>query len=102
MIQRILGARAVPIPSRPLLILAIALMATGLSACGRRGPLEPPPVASGGAPVVPAAQPQDEDDADANSPMDAIPSVAPPPSQDRASRRGFTVPKRPFILDPLL
>ena len=65
---------------------AIALVALGLSGCGRRGNLEPPPGAAA--------------------------TQAPAPSQNAISGgldgskaqkpQGISPPKEPFILDPLL
>ena len=68
-------------------VLAVAIAALGLSGCGRRGNLEPPP-GSGQAPA-PATTNQ---------------SVIP---QGLDGGRGsdapvITAPKQPFILDPLL
>jgi predicted small lipoprotein YifL len=118
------------------LLVAAGLIAFVLAACGRRGPLEPPPDpaalaaqkqrderrqrqsgaradqgAPGGATAVetripPAAQtsrvegeppaPEDDD----NELPSMMPSIAPKPSTGR--KRGFVIPKEPFILDPLL
>ncbi|MBM1174997.1 LPS translocon maturation chaperone LptM [Microvirga arabica] len=73
--------------ARPLLIAGLVVLC--LSACGRRGALEPPPSAS-----APAAQP-------ASTVSDtALPS---PVGTPRSSPRlGYTIPDKPFILDPLL
>jgi predicted small lipoprotein YifL len=118
------------------LLIAASLLAFALTACGRRGPLEPPPdpaavaaqkqrderrqrqsgaradqAAPQGATAVetripPAAQtsrvegeppaPEDDD----NELPSMMPSIAPKPSTGR--KRGFVIPKEPFILDPLL
>ena len=82
--------------SRPLFcraVLIAGLLALGLSACGRRGALEPPPNAS-------ATQAQTEEQTTTN-PDAALPSPVGTPSRSRASR-GYAIPNKPFILDPLL
>jgi predicted small lipoprotein YifL len=65
-----------------------ALVALGLAACGRYGPLEPPPDAS--APAKPVAPAANASTADALNPQlkQKIPPIVPP--------------NQPFILDPLL
>jgi hypothetical protein len=105
------------------LIAVSGLVALAASACGRRGALEPPqtaaPVAAvhsdgvsgrrslpvsvglgGGAP---------EPDAAAVRAGDELSAAAVPPGgtdapveTSRGARRGYRVPKEPFILDPLL
>ncbi len=86
-----------PIPFRPLPILAVLILATALSACGRRGPLEPPPRA-----VAPAAN-VIADEPEAAPAEDALPSLAPPVAPgERGGRKPIVAPKRPFILDSLL
>ena len=70
------------------MIMVAGLIALTLSACGRRGALEPPPSAS--APAQPESTVSDT----------ALPS---PVGTPRSSpRRGYTIPDKPFILDPLL
>ena len=64
---------------KPLLIAALVLAAAGLSACGVRGPLDPPTQATG---TVPNKSPE-AGDAGENS------AAKPKPHED-------------FILDPLL
>ncbi|MCB8819733.1 LPS translocon maturation chaperone LptM [Microvirga rosea] len=74
----------------PRIVLIAGILALGLSACGRRGALEPPPDPS--APQQTTAQP---------SPGGALPSpVGTNPSNK--THRGFTIPKDRFILDPIL
>ncbi len=74
-------------------------LALGLSACGRVGPLEPPPGPAAGTPL-------------ASTPL-TMPDGSPVPgsAQDTALKNGFdsqgnpvATPgqKRPFLLDPLL
>ncbi|MBQ0821050.1 hypothetical protein KBI52_12610 [Microvirga sp. HBU67558] len=75
----------------PRAILVCGLLALGLTACGRRGALEPPPDAS-----AQAAETQTQTPAsDATLPS----PVGTPRSQ---ANRGYTIPNKPFILDPLL
>ncbi|HEX8665565.1 MAG TPA: lipoprotein [Beijerinckiaceae bacterium] len=120
---------SVPVSLRTL--AAASLIALALAACGRRGPLEAPPDAStaaaqrqrqggpamanptgaavAGQTEIPAvaqarrseATPPapDEDDAD-ELPSNIAPTPIPTPSAGR--KRGVTIPKEPFILDPLL
>ena len=89
-----------PFSLRPYLVIALVVAATGLSACGRRGPLEPPPRAAN--PVQTTLPETDE----AGNPIEeeaaAASSITPPIGQDKPPRRGFVAPKRPFIIDPLL
>lgn len=68
-------------------VLVAGLLVLGLSACGRRGALEPPPDAS-----APQVEQQASDQ--------TLPSPVGTP-RSKASR-GYTVPDKPFILDPLL
>ena len=76
--------------SRALLVAGIVIL--GLSACGRRGALEPPPDPN----AAPAQQ-----GADGTS---ASPGALPSPvgSPRRTSNRPITIPKTPFILDSIL
>ena len=61
-----------------------------LGACGRRGPLEAPP--DGRAlPASEAAREQDQG-----------PSTISPVGRPRGNRQPITVPKEPFLLDPIL
>jgi predicted small lipoprotein YifL len=69
-------------------VLVCGLIVLGLSACGRRGALEPPPGPAGA-----QAQPETTEQSTLPSPVG---TPRPKPS------RGYTVPKEPFILDPLL
>jgi predicted small lipoprotein YifL len=73
----------------PRAVLVCGLLVLGLTACGRRGALEPPPDTS-----AQAAETQTPtSDATLPSP------VGTPRSQPN---RGYTIPNKPFILDPLL
>jgi predicted small lipoprotein YifL len=112
---------------RPVLVcLAVLLLAGGLAACGRRGPLEAPPNAStrpaaGGStgtratttsgptgPAKLATQPQagttdtPEDEVQADPADSVLPTPTPAPPGTRRRGRAFDVPKEPFILDPIL
>jgi predicted small lipoprotein YifL len=69
---------------RPRALALAALVALGLSGCGRIGPLEPPPEAN--APPKPAPTAEES----ALSPQ-VKPKIPP-----------ITAPQQPFILDPLL
>ena len=114
---------------RPRTLVLLGLIAFSAAACGRRGPLEPPPAA---APVV---QPQAGTGAggvrpksgaaavntlpsgvglaagaSAPDPEDELPSAAvaaptgiPAPTESSSRRRkGYAIPPGPFPLDPLL
>jgi predicted small lipoprotein YifL len=111
-------------------LVMASLLVLAVTACGRRGPLEPPPdpaaaavqrqreeirrqrqgaIPTGGAvagqteipPIATARRSEatpptpDEDEAD-----ELPSSIAPTPSSSR--KRGITIPKDPFTLDPLL
>lgn len=69
--------------------LVAGLIVLGLSACGRRGALEPPPNGSA------VAQPQQDAEDQATLPS----PVGTPRSKPS---RAYTIPNKPFILDPLL
>ncbi|PIK68537.1 hypothetical protein CS379_34425 [Methylobacterium frigidaeris] len=114
---------------RPRTLVLLGLIALSAAACGRRGPLEPPPAAA------PAVQPQAGGNAatarprtgaaevntlpagvglsagaSAPDPDDELPSAAvaaptgiPAPTESSSRRRkGYVIPKEPFPLDPLL
>jgi predicted small lipoprotein YifL len=77
-----------PCLSLPRLVLLAGLFVVGLSACGRRGAPEAPPVAAveQGQNAAPAAG--------------TLPS---PVGTTRSNRQqGYVIPNEPFILDPLL
>jgi predicted small lipoprotein YifL len=70
-------------------VVLAGLIVLSLSACGRRGQPEPPPD-----PSAPKTEQQ------ANPSDSVLPS---PVGRPRSStRRGYTIPKDPFILDPIL
>jgi predicted small lipoprotein YifL len=71
--------------------LVAGLIVLGLSACGRRGALQPPPDGSA------TSQTEEKQDATEQS---TLPSPVGTPRSK--ATRGYTVPHKPFILDPLL
>jgi predicted small lipoprotein YifL len=92
-------------PSEPLMpscflllraIVVAGVLVSGLAACGRRGTLEPPPDPSVAQGQRQHAQVADEDEAEP-----ALPSPVGTP-RPRPAKRGYVIPKDPFILDPLL
>ncbi|MDP4021976.1 lipoprotein [Methylobacterium sp. NEAU 140] len=118
---------------RPALTLlaASALAALAVSACGRRGALEPPQAAAlgpaAGAQAAPGAVPgvvqgartlpdsvglgggRPEPDPTAVRAGDELSLSAVPPAgteapiqTSRGAKRGYRIPRDPFILDPLL
>jgi len=75
----------------PRAVLVAGLLVLALAACGRRGALEPPPNAAAQAAETQTQVPTS--DATLPSP------VGTPRSQPN---RDYTIPNKPFILDPLL
>ena len=75
----------------PRVALIAGLIVLGLSACGRRGALEPPPDAS--------AQGGQAEQGNAVSDSTLPSPVGTPRSRPS---QGYTIPNKPFILDPLL
>ena len=71
------------------MVLVAGLVVLSLSACGRRGALEPPPSASAQT-VQPESTVSDT----------ALPSPVGTPRS--TPRQGYRIPNKPFILDPLL
>jgi predicted small lipoprotein YifL len=109
--------------SRSLTLVAVlGLVAMTCSACGRRGGLQPPdaatnvaPTASGpasarqlpgsvglggGAAAPDPAAVQDGDELPASAV--AAGGTDAPVTTTRGAKRGYTIPKQPFFLDPLL
>ena len=92
-------------PSLPCrLILLAGLLAVALPACGRRGAPEAPLTSaeiaaqqSGQARQQRQAAAEDDDDE-----VDEATVIAPVPTPTRRRSRAYTIPKEPFILDPLL
>lgn len=111
-------------PTRVLtLIAAASLAALALTGCGRRGALEPPDAGAKPQRGTPAAVagtrqlPQStglgggspEPDPLAVQAGDELPASAIPPAgteapveTGRGAKRGYRIPKDPFLLDPLL
>jgi predicted small lipoprotein YifL len=79
-------------------LLVVAAIGLAVSACGRRGALEPPPGAANAQPgATNSAAPQrtaDDEDNEALNPS--------PVGQAKKRPRAIVIPKEPFILDPLL
>ncbi len=78
-----------------LAVVATAL-AVGLSACGRRGPLEPPP---GAADVAKPDKLSQEAESETPGVKTLTPSITPAGSR---KSKPITAPDRPFILDKIL
>ena len=114
-----------PLSSAGRAFVLASLLVLALSACGRRGRLEAPPDpnadaaeqqrqaererlkgqrAGGGAAIAaPAPSPNVQSDDDEEEEEVWGPSIAPTPApRSKTPRRGYTIPKEPFILDPLL
>ena len=87
-----------PLPSGRALLVA-ALLVLALAACGRRGSLEAPLTAAEAAQQQSAQARQVQADADDDEARDV---VVPSPTPPRRRSRSYTIPKEPFILDPLL
>jgi predicted small lipoprotein YifL len=75
------------------LIAGLTVLALGLSGCGRKGPLDPPPGASA-APGTQQAQTQ--------TPSPAGIFVAPAPAEESQAAEAAKGPKRRIFLDGLL
>jgi predicted small lipoprotein YifL len=85
--------------SVPLGLAVVAVAALSLSACGRKGPLDPPPSAAISQPPPAASRPS------------ALTSAAPPTPEETGVKTGFDAQGNPvaapgqkknFFLDPLL
>lgn len=75
--------------------LAVALLALTLAGCGRRGPLEEPPSADAGAKGKTTTVMEESRDPDAFGATNVI-------GKPTRGKRAITIPKRDFVLDPLL
>lgn len=75
--------------------LVAGLLALALTACGRKGPLEPPPNATGAIDLPDRQIGAVESDAEA---LGQTSILARPPKANRA----ISVPEKPFVLDPLM
>jgi predicted small lipoprotein YifL len=80
------------------LLLVTGLVICALAGCGRRGGLEAPPDPA--VTAQPARQVQGQTVDDDEERNEVVPTPAPTPPRRRA--RDYTIPKQPFILDPLL
>lgn len=76
-------------------LLVVGLLAVALGACGRKGPLEPPPNATGAIdlPDDQIGAKENESSAYGSSSVLAKPAKA---------SKAITVPDKPFLLDPLM
>ncbi|WP_454655656.1 LPS translocon maturation chaperone LptM [Bosea beijingensis] len=76
-------------------LLVVGLLAVALAACGRKGPLEAPPNATGAIDL-----PDDQIGAKENDPasLGSASVLAKPPKANKA----ITVPDKPFVLDSLM
>lgn len=83
-------------------LLVVAALSLVLAACGRRGPLEPPPDPSAPKQQSDATKKQgdtDEEDEDTAKATSVTPS---PVTGTKKRPKGYTIPKEPFILDKIL
>ncbi len=72
----------------PSVFLALGIIALTAAACGRAGPLEPPPTGN------------EQENTEAQNQNGAM--MTPVATSQKQSKRPITVPDRPFFLDPLL
>jgi predicted small lipoprotein YifL len=98
-----------PPRSRSLPILAaLGLVALAATACGRRGSLEPPPdgaaaprqTSSRPLPAAPSSPIQDGDELSPSAVVES--GTGAPLTTTKGAKRGYVIPKDPFLLDPLL
>jgi predicted small lipoprotein YifL len=76
-------------------LLVVGLLAVALGACGRKGPLEAPPNATGAIDL-----PDDQIGAKENDPASlGSASVLAKPAK---TNKAIVVPNKPFLLDPLM
>jgi predicted small lipoprotein YifL len=75
-------------------MLGVALL---LAACGRRGPLEPPPGAANAPDVTPEATSVENQSTPGSAPI-----TIKPVGERKAKGTPITAPKKKFFLDPLL
>ena len=89
---------ATAISSRVAILATLLLLGVSLAACGRKGPLEPPPD-----PAV-VAQEKAAADAQAAKGEDQANARRPRRSGQKKKKRPANIvpPKTPFILDPIL
>jgi predicted small lipoprotein YifL len=89
------------VPPVGRLLLIAGLLALSLAACGRRGALEAPPDATAATQQRQVAARQGEDVTDDEGDAEPAPVASPVPTPRKRSK-AITIPKEPFILDPLL
>ncbi len=78
-------------------VLIAGLLGLSLTACGRRGPLEPPPKTKGALDLPDSDIGGEEDKTQEQAAAGATPFGKPP-----KANRNFTIPEKPFVLDPIL
>lgn len=76
-------------------VLVVGLLALALGACGRKGPLEAPPNATGAIDLPDSQIGATESSAEALGQTSIL-------ARPAGSRSAITVPEKPFILDPIL
>jgi len=91
----------------PRTILVAGLLVLALAACGRRGALEAPPDPSATqkpAAKQAAAQPAGQNAGPGQTDEEVEDATLPSPvgTPRRNAKRGYVIPKQPFILDPIL
>src|SRR5690349_20445517 len=92
-----------PSPSLFRVLLLGAVLALSLSACGRKGPLEPPPGSAAVAKPDPMADKAETDDEEGYRVKTLTPSISPVTGKGSRGRgKPITAPKDSFILDPIL
>lgn len=110
-----------PLPARrlpALTLMAIAVVALSCAGCGRRGGLQPPDAGTADAPSPASARGlpqgvglggQAQPDPEAVREGDELAEAATPAGiggaplrTSKGAKRGYTIPKQPFILDPIL
>lgn len=85
-------------PARSSRVLVVTLgVALLLGACGRRGPLEPPPGAAAAPEVTPSPTSVENQSTPGSSPI----TIA-PVGKGKTKGQPITAPKQKFFLDPLL
>jgi predicted small lipoprotein YifL len=96
---------SVPLPRA---LMVAGLLVLGLTACGRRGALEAPPdpsTAQKAAAKQTAGQASGQTTGPGQTDEEAEDSTLPSPvatPRKSNSKRGYVIPKEPFILDPIL
>ena len=89
------------LPSLPYrLILLAGLLAVSLPACGRRGAPEAPLTTAEVAAQQQSGQARGQQADDDDDGVRAV--TVPTPAAPRRRTRAYTIPKEPFVLDPLL